>query len=141
LRNIFIAFASRQGWSCALATPISTAATPPETVAGWLHDVEAGNLIVDGTSEELSGALLTVCPWWDGVVSRAEVEVEFARQAGMIKRPWIWVYHAPPAGSAVCWNGRKFVGDEFLRESITRLGPDLVLSGHIHDAPFYPGGA
>jgi Icc-related predicted phosphoesterase len=44
-------------------------------------------------------------------------------------------------GSAVCWNGRKFVGGEFLRESITRLGPDLVLSGHIHDAPFYPGGA
>jgi Icc-related predicted phosphoesterase len=51
------------------------------------------------------------------------------------------VYHAPPAGSAVCWNGRKFVGDEFLRESILRFSPDLVLSGHIHDAPFYKGGS
>ncbi len=112
-----------------------------EAVAGWLYDAKAANLFLDGTSVELSGALLTICPWWDGAVSRAEVEAELALPAGMIKRPWIWVYHAPPAGSAVCWNGRKFVGDEFLRESIIRFNPDLVLSGHIHDAPFYPGGS
>jgi Icc-related predicted phosphoesterase len=112
-----------------------------EAVAGWLHDVKAENLIVDGSSVELSGVFLTVCPWWDGLVSRAEVEAELAQQANMIKRPWIWVYHAPPAGSAVCWNGKNFIGDEFLRESINRFGPDLVLSGHIHNAPFYQQGS
>jgi Calcineurin-like phosphoesterase len=41
-----------------------------EAVAGWLHDVKAENLIVDGSSVELSGVLLTVCPWWDGLVSQ-----------------------------------------------------------------------
>ena len=115
--------------------------TAGEAVAGWLHDVKAENLIVDGSSVELSGVFLTVCPWWDGLVSRAEVEAELAQQANMIKRPWIWVYHAPPAGSAVCWNGKNFIGDEFLRESINRFGPDLVLSGHIHNAPFYQKGS
>jgi len=99
-----------------------------EAAAGWLYDAKAANLFLDGTSVELSGALLTICPWWDGAISRAEVEAELALPAGMIKRPWIWVYHAPPAGSAVCWNGRKSEGDEFLRESILRFGPDLVLT-------------
>jgi hypothetical protein len=112
-----------------------------EAVAGWLYDAKAANLFLDGTSVELSGALLTICPWWGGAVSRAKVEAELALPSGMIKRPWIWVYHAPPAGSAVCWNGRKFVGDEFLRESILRFSPDLVLNGHIHDALFYKGGS
>jgi Icc-related predicted phosphoesterase len=28
-----------------------------------------------------------------------------------------------------------------LRESINRFGPDLVLSGHIHNAPFYQKGS
>ena len=28
------------------------------------------------------------------------------------------------------------IGDPFLREWIGRFGPDLVLSGHIHRAPF-----
>jgi hypothetical protein len=60
-----------------------------EAVAGWLHDVKAENLIADGSSVELSGVLLTVCPWWVGLVSRAEVEAELAQQADKIKRPWI----------------------------------------------------
>jgi len=69
---------------------------------------------------------LTICPWWDGAVSRAEVEAELALPAGMIKRPWIWVYHAPPAGSAVCWNGRKFVGA--LHPCHFQVGVDLDAS-------------
>ncbi|HXM28337.1 MAG TPA: metallophosphoesterase [Chthoniobacterales bacterium] len=97
-----------------------------EAVAGWLYDAKAANLFLDGISVELSGALLTICPWWDGAVSRAEVEAELALPAGMIKRPWIWVYHAPPAGSAVCWNGRKFVGA--LHPCHFQVGVDLDAS-------------
>ena len=81
-----------------------------EAVAGWLYDAKAANLFLNGTSVELSGALLTICPWWDGAISRAEVEAELALPAGMIKRPWIWVYHTPPAGFSsllerqkICW--------------------------------------
>jgi Icc-related predicted phosphoesterase len=54
---------------------------------------------------------------------------------------WIWLHHAPPAGSRVCWTGRHFAGDEFLLAWIKRFGPDLVLSGHIHNAPFLPNGS
>ena len=97
-----------------------------EAVAGWLYDAKAANLFLDGISVELSGALLTICPWWDGAVSRAEVEAELALPAGMIKRPWIWVYHAPPAGSAVCWNGGKFVGA--LHPCHFQVGVDLDAS-------------
>jgi Icc-related predicted phosphoesterase len=33
------------------------------------------------------------------------------------------------------------VGDEFLRQWIERFSPDLVLSGHIHNAPFSAEGS
>ncbi len=48
----------------------------------------------------------------------------------------IWCHRAPPDGAGVSWAGKKFYGDPFLREWIERFGPDLVLSGHIHHAPF-----
>jgi Icc-related predicted phosphoesterase len=41
----------------------------------------------------------------------------------------------------VSWTGRKSAGDEVLAEWIARFAPDLVLSGHIHNAPFYAEGA
>ena len=112
-----------------------------EAVAAWLQEVKRENIFVDGTSVEFCGALLTICPWWDGAVSRAEVESQLMLQAGRSSRRWIWVYHAPPADTAVCWNGREFAGDEFLRGWIKRLTPDMVLSGHIHNAPFYKAGS
>jgi len=48
--------------------------TANESVCKWLHDFKAGQLFVDGDSVEAAGALITICPWWDGPVSRAEVE-------------------------------------------------------------------
>ena len=36
---------------------------------------------------------------------------------------------------------KRLLGDPFLREWISRFEPDLVLSGHIHNAPFYPEGS
>lgn len=35
----------------------------------------------------------------------------------------------------------KSAGDAVLTEWIARFAPDLVLSGHIHNAPFYAEGA
>ena len=112
-----------------------------EAVAAWLQELRTENLFVDGTSAEFFDTLLTICPWWDGPVSRMEVEAQLAMQAGRNWRRWIWVYHAPPSDAAVCWNGREFVGDEFLRGWIERWAPDIVLSGHIHNAPFYKEGS
>ena len=59
------------------------------------------------------------------------------------RRParWIWVHHAPPAGSPTSWDGERSFGDAVLRGWIERHQPDLVLSGHVHQSPFTRGGS
>ncbi|MBV8899932.1 MAG: metallophosphoesterase [Verrucomicrobia bacterium] len=112
-----------------------------EGVARWLQEAKTKNLFVDGDTVELSGARVTICPWWDGPVSRAEVEAQLAREADGSNGRWLWLHHAAPAGSRVCWTGRRFAGDEVLTAWIKRFNPDMVLCGHVHNAPFYPKGA
>jgi len=108
-----------------------------ESICRWLREAKVGRVFVDGDSVELDGTLITICPWWDGPVSRAELEALIARDALRQKSKWIWINHAPPDQSPVSWSGRKFAGDSFLVEWIKRHQPDLVLSGHIHNAPYY----
>ena len=112
-----------------------------ESVAQWLLDSKAERLFVDGDCVGLSNALVTVCPWWDGPVSRASLEELLARDAAREKSKWIWIHHAPPNNSPVSWTGKKDGGDECLPEWIRQYQPDLVLSGHIHNAPFYADGS
>jgi Icc-related predicted phosphoesterase len=113
-----------------------------EGVARWLREIKTNNLFVDGDTVEFGGVRVTICPWWDGPVSRAEVEAQLAREADNPHHgPWLWLHHAAPAGSRVCWTGRRFAGDEVLLTWIKRFNPDMVLCGHVHNAPFYPKGS
>ena len=112
-----------------------------ESICDWLQDVRAGRLSVDGDSVQVGNALITVCPWWDGPVSRAEVAALLARDAAKPKDRWVWIHHAPPENSPVSWTGKRFAGDEFLVEWIHQHEPDVVLSGHIHNAPFVANGS
>ncbi len=112
-----------------------------ESICNWLRELKTGRLFVDGDSVELGDVLITICPWWDGPVSRAEVERLLARDAAKPKKRWVWIHHSPPDKSPVSWAGRRFGGDEFLVEWIQQYQPDLVLSGHIHNAPFNPKGS
>jgi len=112
-----------------------------ESICNWLRELKAERLFVDGDCVELDDALITICPWWDGPVSRAEVEALLARDATKRKQRWIWIHHSPPDKSPVSWAGKKFGGDEFLLEWIQRYQPDLVMSGHIHGAPFKANGS
>ena len=112
-----------------------------ESVAGWLRQVKSARVFVDGDSVAVGGTTFTLCPWWDGPESRAELEAQLLRAASPRPARWVWIHHAPPDRSPVSWTGKRFGGDEFLPAWIRRHAPDLVLSGHIHNAPFVPGGA
>jgi len=112
-----------------------------ESVAEWIQGLKGDGVLVDGQSLEVPGGLVTICPWWDGPASRAEIEAQLERESRKAPGKWIWIHHAPPASSPVCWTGRKFAGDEWLLGWIQRFSPTLVLSGHIHNSPFYPEGS
>jgi len=112
-----------------------------ESVAGWLQEVRGGQLYVDGDAVNLEGTLFTVCPWWDGPVSRAALEDQLVRDSALPKKRWIWIHHAPPDQSPVSWAGKRFGGDQCLVEWIHRFQPDFVFSGHIHNAPFLEKGS
>jgi Icc-related predicted phosphoesterase len=112
-----------------------------ESVAEWLRSSRTERIHVDGDGFELGDARITVCPWWDGQLAQAEVEALLAREAALVRGPWLWIHHAPPEGSRTSWTGRKFAGDTILRGWIERFQPTMVLSGHIHNSPFYEAGS
>lgn len=111
-----------------------------EQSALWVPALRADGVLVDGDTAEVGDALVTVCPWWDGDAGRAAVEAQFERDAARARRPWVWVYHWPPIDSPTSWTGRRFYGDPDLRGWIERFGPDVVLTGHVHESPFKDAG-
>jgi Icc-related predicted phosphoesterase len=111
-----------------------------EKAAPWLLEARRHGVLVDGDSAEVGGALITVCPWWDGPSQRAALTRQIERDQARSVRPWIWVYHWPPANSATTWTGRTFYGDGDLSAWIAEHEPDIVLCGHVHQPPFHPDG-
>lgn len=111
-----------------------------ESISAWLRKGLGPSIAVDGDSFEKDGCLFTLCPWWDGDRTRTEVSQILERDFGKRSGKWIWLYHAPPAGSPLAWTGKKEHGDSALRAWIDQFQPDLVLGGHIHQAPFAKAG-
>ena len=70
-----------------------------EQVATWLRRTDIDSVHVDGTSVDVGDTRFTICPWWDGPVTRDEVAAQL--EAAAVDRParWVWLYHAPPAGT------------------------------------------
>jgi len=112
-----------------------------EKSAPWLQQAEPTGAIVDWETLDLDDVRITVCPWWDGPETRADVAEQLRRDAETRPRVWIWVYHYPPDDTAVSWTGRNYIGDPDLNRWIEQHKPDLVLTGHIHDSPFREGGS
>jgi Icc-related predicted phosphoesterase len=111
-----------------------------EKTSRWLTRASAPGVYVDGQSVLLDDTLFTVCPWWDGPLGRASLDAVLRADSLRPKRRWVWIYHAPPVGSPLAWDGRREFGDEALAEWLPVFRPDVVLTGHIHQAPFVPGG-
>jgi Icc-related predicted phosphoesterase len=112
-----------------------------EQSALWLERARSAGVPTDGDSLAVDDTLITVCPWWDGPTGRERVERHLAADAGRRPEHWIWVYHWPPLGSPTCWTGHRDYGDADLAGWIDRFRPDMVLAGHVHQAPFTPDGS
>jgi Icc-related predicted phosphoesterase len=54
---------------------------------------------------------------------------------------WIWAYHSPPDKSPTSWSGKRHFGDELLNDLAKLHQPDIVLTGHVHEAPFRDDGS
>jgi Icc-related predicted phosphoesterase len=111
-----------------------------EQVAGWLRRPRTGAVHTDLTSVDVGDTRFTVCPWWDGPVSRDVVARQLAAAARNRPARWVWVYHSPPAGTVLCRDGRREFPDHDLAGWIAEHQPDVVLCGHIHQAPWVDGG-
>jgi Icc-related predicted phosphoesterase len=112
-----------------------------EQVAGWLRASGGDNVHVDGMSFDVDGTRFTICPWWDGPLTRQAVADQLAAAAADRPERWVWLYHSPPAGTVLCYDGRREFPDHDLAAWIEEHGPDLVLCGHIHQAPWVTGGS
>ena len=113
-----------------------------EKAALWLADVDP-RVITDGKYRFVGDDLVSVCAWWEGPVTRAELEAQLLEDAA--RRPvdgcWVWVYHSPPDASPTAWSGSRHFGDDVLNGLIERHSPDIVLTGHVHEAPMRPDGS
>jgi hypothetical protein len=111
-----------------------------EKSTGWLDEARVNGSAVDGDTIELGGWLVTACAWWEGPHTLQRLEAVLDGAAQRRTGPWMWVYHGPPEGP-LSWTGSQHYGDPELPRLLDRHRPDLVLCGHIHQAPFVPGGA
>jgi Icc-related predicted phosphoesterase len=111
-----------------------------EQTAGWLRRLRADALHVDGESLDVDGVRFTVCPWWDGPRTRDLVEAQLIDAAAGRPDRWVWAYHSPPAGTRLCTTGAREFPEEDLAGWIDRWRPDIVVCGHIHQAPWVDGG-
>jgi len=112
-----------------------------EKVAKWVAGCRHAKVSSDGDTIEIENTLISVCPWWDGPLKREQVAAQLAADARKRTDRWIWVHHAPPDKSSTSWIGSRHVGDSVLSEWIARYQPNIVLSGHVHQAPFAKGGS
>ena len=106
-----------------------------EKATRWLAEASARGVHVDGQSIDLDGWRLTACAWWEGPTTLAELEERLAVAA--VDRPgrWLWAFHGPPEGP-LSWTGARHYGDPELPRLLDEHRPDVVLCGHIHQAPF-----
>jgi Icc-related predicted phosphoesterase len=107
----------------------------------WKHEIGPA-VVTDGESVSVGPDLVSAYAWWEGDATKAELEAQVRDEAQLDRDGlWIWVYHSPPDDSPTSWSGRRHFGDDLLNSLIERYRPDLVLTGHVHEAPYEPAGS
>ncbi len=114
--------------------------THGEKEADWLHELPS-QVHSDGSTTAVGPDVVSSCAWWEGPTTKEAVRAQLAATERPNEGAWVWAYHSPPDGSPTSWSGRRHYGDDLLNELIDVHAPDLVLSGHVHEAPQVPDGA
>ena len=112
-----------------------------EKVAKWISDFRHSGVSADWESFIFEDTLFTICPWWDGPLTRERIGAQLAADAAKRTGRWFWVHHAPSDKSPTSWAGSRYFGDAPLLEWITQYKPDMVFSGHVHQSPFIKDGS
>lgn len=110
-----------------------------EKATAWVVEAERAGVVVDGRSVEVGAWLVTSCAWWEGPHTLQRMQDRLAEAATARSGRWLWVYHGPPEGP-LSWTGTRHFGDPELPALLDRHRPDVVLCGHIHQAPYVEGG-
>lgn len=110
-----------------------------EKSTAWIQEARARGVVVDGDSARCGDWLVTACAWWEGPETLRELEAGLAAAAEQRTGPWLWAYHGPPEGP-LAWTGSRYFGDPELPRLLETHRPDVVLCGHIHEAPSTPEG-
>lgn len=110
-----------------------------EKATRWLTEARETGVVVDGDSTEVGDWLVTACAWWEGPATLARLEASLDEVAARRTGRWLWAYHGPPEGP-LAWTGSRHYGDPELPRLLERHQPELVLCGHVHEAPFVDGG-
>lgn len=110
-----------------------------EKTTSWLREARDHGVQVDGDSVVLGSWVVTSCGWWEGPATLAALEAVLEAAADPRPEHWLWVWHGPPDGP-LSWTGSKSFGDPELPRLLAIHRPDIVLCGHIHQAPFVADG-
>jgi len=111
-----------------------------EKTTGWLAEGRSRGVVVDGDTVAVNGWIVTACAWWEGPDTLQRVEASLDEAARLRSGPWIWAYHGPPEGP-LSWTGVRHYGDPELPRLLEQHHPEVVMCGHIHQAPYATGGA
>ncbi|MEP7241440.1 MAG: metallophosphoesterase [Devosia sp.] len=112
-----------------------------EKHAEWMRQVKRLAIPADGDTLFEDDTMITLCPWWDGPLTQKQIGRQFVDAAKFRDGPWFWIYHAPPPDSPISWSGERYFGDAALVGWIAEYAPDLVICGHVHEAPFARNGS
>lgn len=108
--------------------------------ADWLQDFAIPGLTVDGQIFEKQGLKIFSFPWWENLAEREKVASWLNEHSDGTAEHIFWVHHAPPNGTKVSWDGKCHLGDNNVKQWIQTHQPEIIFSGHIHNAPYYPEG-
>lgn len=110
-----------------------------EKATAWITEAREVGVAIDGDSIRCGEWLVSACAWWEGPETLRVLEAGLDRAAADRSGPWLWAYHGPPEGP-LSWTGSRHFGDPELPRLIEQYRPDVVLCGHIHEAPTTPEG-